>query len=141
MDDTVRVSDAKTGIPLLTYKAHRSDVTCVAFSPDGKTIASGSFDNILNLSDAQTGDSLRMLEHTGYVKSVAFSPNGRILASGSGDRTVRLWDVRSGMLISTLKGHANTVSGVAFSPDGRTLASACWGGTVLLWELPFATVE
>jgi hypothetical protein len=80
---------------LRTLSGHHMDsVLSVAFSPDGKILASGSADRTIKLWDVATGKELRTLSgHTSYVLSVAFSPDGKILASGSGDRTINLWDV------------------------------------------------
>jgi WD40 repeat protein len=70
------------------------DVTSVAFSPDGRLLASGSYDKTIKLWDVATGSLVRTLSgHTDDVYSVAFSPDGRLLASGSGDETIRLWDI------------------------------------------------
>src|SRR5262249_53240542 len=77
-----------------TLKGHKNAVSSVAFSPDGKTLASGSGDKTIKLWDVATGKEMASLKgHTGYVFSVAFSPDGKTLASASGDKTVKLWDV------------------------------------------------
>jgi WD40 repeat protein len=76
----------------------------VAFSPDGRLLASGSDDQTVKLWDVETGQEVRTLRgHNGGVWSVAFSPDGRLLASGSGDGTVKLWDVATGQEVRTLQ--------------------------------------
>jgi hypothetical protein len=106
-----------------TLTGNTYGVTSVAFSPDGRLLASGSDDRTIKLWEVASGSLVRTLSgHTSYVTSVAFSPDGRLLASGSNDETIKLWDVASGSLVRTLTGHTDWVLSVAFSPDGRLLA-------------------
>jgi WD40 repeat protein len=114
---------------------HSSIVSSVAFSPDGKTIVSGSFDNTLKLWDAATGRELRTLSgHSDTVCSVAFSPDGRTIVSGSDDGTLKLWDAATGREFRTLSGHSPDVLSVAFSPDGSTIVSGSFDNTLKLWD-------
>jgi WD40 repeat protein len=77
---------------LYTLKAHKDDIKCVAFSPDGKLLASSSQDDTVRLWEAATGKEVRTLRgHRGAVQSVAFGPDGKLLASGSADNTVKVW--------------------------------------------------
>ncbi|MEH2025364.1 nSTAND1 domain-containing NTPase, partial [Nostoc sp.] len=100
-------------------EGHSNYVYSVAFSPDGKTIASASGDNTVKLWNAATGKEITTLNgHSNYVYSVAFSPDGKTIASASGDNTVKLWNAATGKEITTLNGHSNYVYSVAFSPDG-----------------------
>ncbi len=115
---------------------HAGAVTCVAFSPDGTRLASGSGDKTVKLWDTATGKTFATLQgHSDFVLSVAFSPDGTRLASGSGGyKTVKLWDTATGKAIATQQGHIQDVFSVAFSPDGTRLASGSGDNTVKLWD-------
>ena len=118
-----------------TLEGHSSSVYSVAFSQDGKIVASGSVDKTIRLWDTATGKSLQTLEgHSGYVFSVAFSQDGKMVASGSYDKTIRLWDTATGKSLQMLEGHSSYVSSVAFSQDGKIVASGSSDKTIRLWD-------
>lgn len=149
--------DAATGEYQVTLKGHDKipdnripNQSGLAFSPNGKILASGSGDGTIRLWDAKTtardsffhglrgalfGHHKATLKgHTYHVLSVAFSPDGQTIASGSSDETVRVWDLRTQKLKATLAGHTGRILTVAFSPDGSTLASGCRDGAIHLWD-------
>ena len=119
-----------------TLRGHSDWVYSVVFSPDGQTLASGSYDTTIKLWDVKTGNLLQTLSgHSNSVLSVAYSPDGQTLASGSMDKTIKLWDVKTGNLLQTLTGHSDLVWPVVYSPDGQTLASGSSDRTIKLWNV------
>ena len=138
----VRLWDSATGAVQCTLEGHSDWVSSVAFSPDGRLVASASADRTVRLWDSATGAVQCTLEgHSDWVLSVAFSPDGRLVASASEDRTVRLWDPATGAVQRTLEGHSNAALSVAFSPDGRLVASASEDHTVRLWDPATGAVQ
>ena len=113
---------------------HSNVVRSVAFSPDGKMIASGSADNTIKIWNLEGRELRTMTGHSNWVDSVAFSPDGKTIASGSDDKTIKLWNLE-GKELCTLTGHSSGVSSIAFSPDGKTIASSSSDKTLKLWNL------
>ncbi|MFI6933988.1 AAA family ATPase [Streptomyces sp. NPDC050287] len=131
--------------PLATsLLGHTGAVYLTSFSPDGKLLATASYDRTVrlwNVADPSRPEPLGgpLTGHTSWVSSAVFSPDGKTLASAADDGTIRLWDVRDPAhprpLGAPLTGHKGTIYLVAFSPDGRTLASAGEDHTVRLWDV------
>ncbi len=129
------------GLNLLhTLTGHRGIITRIAWSSDGKKIASPSRDSSIRLWDVTTGDLLQTLDgntggHAVWYASVAWSPDGSQIAATSGDRSVELWDLENGTMYWALDGHTGPVYSVSWSPDGSEIVTASNDGTVRLWDI------
>lgn len=119
----------------LRQMRHSDQVLCVAWSPDGKRLATASADQTAKIWDADSGKQLVTLTgHRDMVWSVAWSPDGKRLLTGSEDRTAKIWDAASGKELMTLTGHGDSVQSVAWSPDGTRLATAGRDNTARVWN-------
>ena len=122
------------GTTLYTYGGHSGVVATVAWSPDGKRIASGSTDGTVQVWDASNGGNAYAYHgHASSVNAVAWSPDGHRIASGSTDQTVQVWDASNGGNAYTYHGHAGFVNAVAWSPDGKSIVSGSSDRTVQVW--------
>jgi len=140
LDKLVSLWDATDGKKLRNMKGHAKEINSVAFSPDGRILASASGDKKITLWDVANGKKLRDLKgHSKEINSVAFSPDGRFLASASTDEKIILWDAANGKKLRALTGHTEKVQSIAFSPDGRILASSSWDKKIILWDVASGT--
>jgi WD40 repeat protein len=136
----LKIWKTESGRELRTFSGHSDTVFSVAFSPDGRRLASGSADRTLRIWDTATGTQLASLSgHEGPITSLAFSPDGGRVVTGSWDTTLKVWDVSSPRPgeyreLRGLQGHSASVYRVAYSPDGRLILSTSRDQTLRVWD-------
>ena len=141
-DRTVKLWQVSTGDQLSTVAGKMKEVQSLAFSRDGRWLATENSSDGVSLRDPTTGQEILELPSdkplgplgSNWVYSIAFSPDGRWLASGVDDKTVRLWDVKTGRKVRDLTGLRRPVIYIAFSPDGRLLATGDDSKTIRIWD-------
>ena len=122
-------------LSMVTLREHSGPVYSVAFSPDGKRLATGGKDRTCLLWDLRKGEPVATLRgHYDVIWDVAYSPDGRVVATASEDTTTRLWDGATGAKLEVFHGAKKAISSVAFSPDGKRLAAGCMDGTTTVWD-------
>jgi WD40 repeat protein/tRNA A-37 threonylcarbamoyl transferase component Bud32 len=127
--------DAGNGELVRTIRGHEGPLTAVAYSPDGETLATSSWDRTVKLWDPETGVRRSTLAgHCDWVSHLAFDSSGLRLATAGADGAVQLWDVATGRSLLTFRGHTQNVTCVAFDPNGQRLASASSDQTVKVWD-------
>ena len=132
----VRQWKVADGSLIRTFQGHKDILYSVAVSPDGKILATGSYDQQIKLWDTSNGKEIKTLQgHNGCVYGLAFRPDGKILASASGDRTVKLWNVAKGERTDTLSQPTKEVYCVAWSKDGKKLYAGGQDNRIRTWEI------
>jgi serine/threonine protein kinase len=130
---TSHATPGPQGFVFVTYHGHLLPVYAIAWSPDGKRIASASQDGTVHVWDAATGDR-SFTGHTDVLNAVAWTPNDRRIVTGSGDHSVRIWDAFSEKQLFVFSGHQLAVHSVAWSPDKQRIASASDDWSVQVWQ-------
>jgi eukaryotic-like serine/threonine-protein kinase len=135
--------DGPTGKQIAATRGHLRAITTLAYSPDGKSLASGSVDRTVKLWDATLRQGLILRGHKGPVSCLAFTPDNQRLVTGSWDKTFKVWDVATGKEKTDLQAHGNEVTALAVGGDGKSLATASYAwvpggpatGEIKIWDL------
>jgi WD40 repeat protein len=138
----VRQWNIADGKMVRLIEGHQDAIYSAALSPDGKVLATGSYDQKIKLWDVATGVERQTLTgHNGAVLGLAFRPDGKILASASADRTIKLWDVGKGKRTDTLPQPLKEQYAVAFSADGRKLYGGGADSRIRIWQISESAAE
>ncbi len=131
----VRLYHSGSADPVKTIAAHSDRIHDLAFSPDGRLLATCSYDRLVKLWDVETGREVRTLkDHSDAVYGIAFRPDGKLLASVAADRAVKVWNVQTGTRLYTLGDATDWLYAVAWNPDGKHLAAAGVDKSIRVWE-------
>ena len=135
--NVIKLWDAATGRELLTLAGHTGWVMGLAFSPDGKSLASTSLDGTVKIWSIAPGNETVSVSSpvTGYLTRVAYDPDGRVFATNGGDGSATVWSVKTGEARLTVKGHDLDVLNLAFSPDGSRFATGSLDGSTIIWDV------
>jgi WD40 repeat protein len=118
------------------FEGHRDAIYALALSPDGQTLATGSYDLKIKLWSVANGTELKTLSgHNGAVFGLSFRPDGKVLASASADRTIKLWEVATGKRLDTFSQPLKEQNAVAFSPDGKSVAAGGVDNRIRVWTV------
>src|SRR4029453_8867345 len=133
---SVKLWDVATGVERATLRGHDHGVRGLAFSPDDRTLVSGSMDSTVRLWDvARRKEKMTLEGNEADALSGAVSPDGKMVVAGNQDDTLKVWDAETGKLLASVLNVGDRVRGVAFSPDGKTLATAAMDALAKLWDV------
>ena len=136
-DRTIRIYNSSWGLLWTSsseVKAHNTNVTAVAFSPDGSLLASASMDNTVRTWSTTGAHGQTLFGHTNGITSVGYSPDGQKIVAGSIDGTIRIWETSDAQCIQTIAAHALPVTATVFTPDGSRVVSGSDDATVRIWS-------
>jgi WD40 repeat protein len=134
--DVIRLIETQTGQCLKTLQGHQLYIPAMSFSPDGRSLLTGAYDQKVKLWDLQTGQCTKTWQgQVSWLRTVVFSPDGKRLASAGSEHCIRLWDAATGDCLRTLEGHTTPLKEVSFSHGGQLLSSCADDGDIRLWSV------
>ena len=135
VDQTCTIFDLEKGEELKALKGHKSGVTKVAITPDGKIAVSGSSDCTCIIWDLHTNQMIKIIHHNYYVNIISITPDGKKVITSSSDGICSLWDIRTGQEIYHLENYTTIVNDIAVTPDGKKVAFGSENGATIIWDL------